>query len=123
VSPLGEDTEKNKMATYNVNARIVTVNANSATLLKIGFADPAQNDQIVRDAVAGLEACGELNGELVLFNGPASLPVACALAHGVAHKYGAVACFDPKLSGYVVCITHNPSFQLGQVIPASEVTE
>ncbi|HBL12173.1 MAG TPA: CRISPR-associated protein Csx3 [Cyanobacteria bacterium UBA11162] len=89
-------------------------------VLRVSFADPAQNDQIVRDAAARLEemaASGELKGgPLLKINGPASLPVACVLAHKVAHMYGAIGVFDPKLGKYVIAITHNPAYQLGDLI-------
>jgi CRISPR-associated protein Csx3 len=42
-----------------------------------------------------------------------------ALAHAVAHLYGYVACYDPKLQGYVVAISHDPSFRPGQLLPAA----
>lgn len=109
---------------YNVTASTVTVNATpAATLLKLAFGAPAQNDQIVRDAVASLEDCEIGGGALVLLNGPASLPVACAIAHAVGHLYGAVGVFDPKLASYVVAISHDPNFAVGDLIPASEVKE
>lgn len=88
--------------------------------LKIGFGSPAQNDQIVRDAETRLNemvASNELSGGAVLrVNGPASLPVAMVIAHAVGHLYGAVACFDPKLAKYVVAISHNPDFTVGDLI-------
>lgn len=85
--------------------------------LKIGFtAEPAPTTRIVPDAVAALGELRLTGGKLVKFNGPAALPVAMALAHAVAHLFGAVACFDPKLSGYVVCITHDPDYPLGQLL-------
>lgn len=34
------------------------------------------------------------------------------------HLFGVVAVFDPKISGYVVAITHDPAFKVGDVIPA-----
>ncbi|MCU0527762.1 MAG: CRISPR-associated protein Csx3 [Elainella sp. Prado103] len=90
-------------------------------VLKIGFGEPAQNDQIVQDAAQCLDqmiASGQLSGGALLkINGPASLPVAFVIAHKVAHLYGAVACFDPKLARYVVCITHDPARKLGDLIP------
>lgn len=90
-------------------------------VLKIGFGEPAQNDQIVKDAAARLDEMvgnGELiGGELLKINGPASLPVACVITHRVAHLYGAIAIYDPKLGGkYVVCISHHPAYRLGDVI-------
>ena len=89
-------------------------------ILRIRFGEPAQNDQIVRDAAARLEqmsASGELaGGPLLKINGPISIPVAFVLAHKLAHIYGAVAFFVPKLGKYVICITHNPGYKLGDLI-------
>jgi CRISPR-associated protein Csx3 len=85
--------------------------------LKIGFtAVVAPTTRIVPDAVAAIGALNLTGGKLVKFTGPAALPVAMALAHAVAHLFGAVACFDPKLSGYVVCTTHDPAYELGQLL-------
>ena len=100
------------MSTYNI--------ALTEGILKIGFGSPAQNDQIVKDAETRLDETvksGELaGGEVVRVNGPASLPVAMVVCHKLAHLYGAVACFDPKLSKYVVAISHNPAYTIGQLI-------
>jgi CRISPR-associated protein Csx3 len=100
------------MTTYNIEL--------DGELLNIGFAEPAQNDQIVQDAAARLDEmqqAGELKGgQLLKINGPASLPVACVLAHKVAHLFGAVGVFDPKLGKYVISITHNPTYKLGDLI-------
>lgn len=89
-------------------------------VLRVGFGDPAQNNQIVRDAEKRLDemvASGELvGGDVIRVNGPASLPVAMVLCHKVAHLYGAVACFDPKLAKYVVAISHNPAYAIGDLI-------
>ena len=97
----------------------ITRNGNT---LKLAFGAPASNDVIVKDAVARLgemDASGELSGGgIILLNGPASLPVACAIAHAIAHRFSAVGVFDPKLNGYVVAVTHDPSVILGSVIPA-----
>lgn len=100
------------MTTYNIEM--------VGGVLKVGFADPAQNDKIVRDAALALDkmtASGELSGgSLLKINGPASLPVACVLVHKVAHLYGAIGIFDPKLGKYVIAITHNPMYKLGDLI-------
>ena len=100
------------MTTYNIEL--------DGERLNIGFADPAQNDQIVRDAAARLDEMAESGqlkgGQLLKINGPASLPVACVLAHKVAHLFGAVGVFDPKLGKYVISITHNPTYKLGDLI-------
>ncbi len=100
------------MSTYNI--------ALDEGILRIGFGSPAQNDQIVKDAAARLDKmieAGELKGgDILRVNGPASLPVAMVLAHKLAHLYQAVACFDPKLSKYVVAIAHGNKFAVGDLI-------
>lgn len=100
------------MSSYNISIENGT--------LKVGFGAPAQNDQIVRDAVARLgelTANGELSGgKIVRINGPASLPVAVAIAHGVNHLYETVAVFDPKLGKYVVAVTHGTEYAVGDLI-------
>lgn len=89
-------------------------------LLKIGFGDPAQNDQIVRfveTRINEMIKSGEISGgEVIKVNGPASLPVAMVFAHKLAHLYQAVACFDPKLAKYVVAIAHGDGYRAGDLI-------
>jgi len=89
-------------------------------VLKVGFADPAQNDKIVADAVAKLNTMietGELaGGSMIKINGPASLPVAVAIAHAIAHLYEVVAVFDPKLGKYVVSVSHGDAYRPGDLI-------
>ena len=89
-------------------------------LLRVGFGDPAQNDQIARDAetrLAEMVKSGELKGgELIRINGPASLPVACVIAHAIGHLYAAVGVFDPKLGKYVVAMSHGPTYKVGDLI-------
>lgn len=108
------------MTTYNIAATPAVVYATPATLLKIGFGSPAQNTEMVKEVQAMLAGM-ELNGKLVLLNGPASLPVAVVLAHKLVHVFGAIGVFDPKLNGYVVSASHDPQFELGQLIPAADV--
>jgi CRISPR-associated protein Csx3 len=86
-------------------------------VLEMSFGVPAQNDKIVPDAVAAVAGLGLKGGRGVKLNGPASLPVAMALAHAVAHLYGWVACFDPKLDRYVVAISHDPTCMPGDLLP------
>lgn len=97
------------MSTYNV----VLENGN---ILKMSFGAPAQNDEIVKDAISAVKALNLEGGKLVKLFGPASLPVAIAIGHEVGHLYGAIACFDPKLAKYVVAISHDPDFVIGQLI-------
>lgn len=100
------------MTTYKIELQ--------AEVLKIGFGEAAQNDQIVQDAAARLAEMsnsGELSGgRLIKINGPTSVPVACVLVHKVSHLYGAVGVFDPKLGKYVIAITHNPEYNLGDLV-------
>jgi CRISPR-associated protein Csx3 len=89
-------------------------------VLRVSFGKASQNDQVVRDAATRLEemlSSGELSGgQLLKVNGPASIPVAFVLAHKLAHIYGAIGYFDPKLGKYVISITHNPQYNLGDLI-------
>ncbi len=89
-------------------------------IMQVNFGDPAQNDEIVKDAATRLEEMaksGELGGgQLLLINGPISVPVAFVLAHKVGHLYGAVGLFDPKLGKYVISITHNPEYKVGDLV-------
>ena len=87
------------------------------TELHIGFGKPAQTPEIVVDAVAAIRDLKLAGGSLLRIHGPFAIPVAIAIAHEVGHLYGAVACFDPKIAAYVVCVTHNPDYALGQMLP------
>lgn len=90
--------------------------------LKVGFNPkaPAQNDEIVKDAYMRLGEMmenGELpGGDLLKITGPASLPVALVIGHAVAHKYGAIGVFDPKLNKFVVSIAHGGKYQIGDLV-------
>jgi len=86
-------------------------------VLKIGFGDPAPNTEIVTEVTETLRGLDLPGGEILLVNGPASLPVAFAMAHHLCHLYGALGVFDPKLSGYVVAVSHDPRFAVGDLIP------
>ncbi len=90
------------------------------TTVSIGFGEPADNTRVVPDAAAALKELSLRGGRGLHFTGPASLPVAMALAHAVAHLYGYIACMDPKLSGYVVAISHDPAFLPGQLIAVTQ---
>ncbi len=107
-------------STYNITTSTVTVAGRPADLLRLAFGEQAQNDRIVVDAAAALESLALKGGDLCLLNGPASLPVACAIAHGIGHLYKGVGVFDPKMTGYVLAIAHGGEYALGQVIPDPE---
>ena len=100
------------MSAYNIEM--------NDSVMKVGFGEPSQNDEIVRAAVARLNEMtenGELSGgDIVKINGPASLPVAVAIAHGVNHLFETVAVFDPKLGKYVVSVTHGTEYKPGDLI-------
>ena len=105
------------MTSYNISARQIDA---GVVLLKVSFGEPADNTVIVRDAVNALAECQLSGGKTVYVNGPASLPVAMVIAHGVCHLFTEVACFDPKLQGFVVAISHGGR-PVGTLIPASAV--
>lgn len=89
-------------------------------VLRVGFGEPAQNDQIVRDATARLDEMAKdgtmTGGSVIRINGPASLPVAVAITHAIAHLYEVVAVFDPKLGKYVVAVSHGTDHNVGDLI-------
>jgi len=96
------------------------INLEDGNVLRVGFGESAQNDAIVRDAcerLAEMTVSGELaGGQILKVNGPASLPVAIAIAHAVAHLYEVVAVYDPKLGKYVVAVAHSGSHAPGDLI-------
>ncbi|MFH1235937.1 MAG: CRISPR-associated protein Csx3 [Parcubacteria group bacterium] len=105
----------------------VLVACSPATLFRVGFRNPAQNDQIVRDVESRMKellpAEGEMGGALALVNGPASLPVAVVLAHHLLHRFSTVAVMDPKIAAYVVVSSHGGNYAVGDAIPAANVKE
>ena len=107
------ESEGSKMTTYNVT---VSEQNDNFVLLKMGFGNPAGNNEIVVDAVRQVKGLELAGGKLVKLNGPASLPVAVAISHELSHIFGAVAAYDPKLSKYVVSVSHSPNFNVGDLI-------
>ncbi len=88
-------------------------------ILAIGFGDEAgSNDQIVREAKEKAQMLKEqVQGtEYLRINGPASLPVAMALAHQFSHVVQAIGAFDPKLGKYVTAISHSPRYREGDLV-------
>ena len=97
----------------------ISAQDSNKAVLNIGFGEPATNSEIVKEATEkSLSIKEELHGKLVLLNGPASLPVAVAIAHQFGHVAAAIGVYDPKLAGYVIAVSHNPAYTVGQVIPA-----
>jgi CRISPR-associated protein Csx3 len=85
-------------------------------ILKIGFGEPTQNDDIVRDAEKALKSLDLKGGPRVFLNGPASLPVAVGIAHDVAHLFGSVFVFDPKMAAYICAVSHTSDYKRGDVV-------
>lgn len=109
-----------KDSTFKID---LSTSEDGSALLKVGFARPAQNDEVVRDAVARVREIvlsGELNAKDVTINGPASFPVAVALAHELGHVTKSVRVFDPKLKRDIVSISHDPSVSVGKKVDAPE---
>lgn len=88
--------------------------------LKIGFGEQAQNDVIVKEVsetLKGMKENGELSGGgLIKLNGPASLPVSITIAHKLIHIFSSIAVFDPKINKYVISVSHDPIYQVGDLI-------
>lgn len=105
------------MALYKIERQRLA----AADLFRVGFADPAQNDEIVKEAKRLLDDLGEVGGRLACINGPASLPVALVLGHALCHVYAAIGVYDPKMAAYVVAVSHDPTYKVGDVIPAASV--
>lgn len=104
------------MSSYNIVVESVSVDGVSGSILRLSFGTAATNAQIVVDAGAALATSEAKGGRFALLNGPASLPVAFVLCHGLAHIYGWVGVFDPKLGGYVVAVSHDPARAVGDVV-------
>ena len=85
--------------------------------LTVGFGSPATNAEICQEVVkTASELFSGRGGSALRVNGPASLPVAFVLGHTVAHLYGCVAVWDPKMQGYVVAISHGGP-EVGSLLP------
>ena len=89
-------------------------------VLVLSFGTPADNDKLVIEVTQIIDNLIDegliTGGELIKLNGPATLPISFVLAHKLNHLYQAVAMYDPKLSKYVVSITHGGKYNLGDLI-------
>lgn len=104
--------------------------SSSEQMLNVNFNPKvtATNAEIIPYVVEKLNELAEsepMRGRLLKVNGACSIPVAYAIAHKVNHLYGAVAIFNPKVpvgggtdivGGYVVAITHDPKYKIGDVL-------
>ncbi|MEP6716867.1 MAG: CRISPR-associated protein Csx3 [Terriglobia bacterium] len=88
----------------------------SVPILKVSLGEPATNAEIVPDAVESIAALHLPGGRGIHIDGAITVPTAMAVAHAVAHLYGYVACYDPKIESYVVVISHDPDFHVGQLL-------
>ncbi|PSB58758.1 CRISPR-associated protein Csx3 [Chamaesiphon polymorphus] len=93
--------------------------------LTVSFGEPANNDRIVIEVSAKIDRLIKSKqirgGKLLKITGRQSIPVAYTICHQVAHLYGAIAIFDPKIGGkgidaYIVVISHSPGYQVGQIL-------
>jgi CRISPR-associated protein Csx3 len=106
------------MTTYHINLE--------GDVLQVGFGETlATGDKIVRDVVTRLDdaiASGEIpGGELIKINGRTSVLVSQVLAYKLGRIYSAIAFFDPKigdkgLDRYVVTVSNNPKYQIGDIL-------
>ena len=137
---VGDILEFNQEQIHTVVSTVAANQDNSSFLLsvgedslKVGFNPELQapGNQIVKDVAARLEELIVSNklrgGALLSINGRASALASFVIAHKLAHLYGAIAVFDPKmgdkgLDRYVVTIEHGSEYQVGEVMayPVSE---
>ncbi|GAX38407.1 CRISPR-associated protein Csx3 [Nodularia sp. NIES-3585] len=98
-------------------------------VLKVGFGQPGNGDQVVRDAALRLDEMiasgGFSGGRLLKIDGPASVAVSYLIANKIADLYGAIAVFDPKIGRpgyktYIVAVTHTPAYKVGELIETDE---
>ncbi len=97
---------------------------NDILIAKINNGIKVDGDQILRDAEAQLQYLinsGQLPGgkQLLIIHGRTTLLASFLIASKVAHQYGAIAMFDPKMGDkgidrYIVTISHSPNYQVGQ---------
>ena len=97
---------------YNIEKKTTV---DSDTTLKVGFGDPSTNAEMVKEVKETLKSL-ELGGRLCKITGPASLPVGATIIHHVAHLFGCISVFDPKLQKFVVCISPDPKWSVGDLI-------
>jgi len=87
------------------------------TLIRGRFGERAEGSHVVRAIVTQLAALPLRGGRLVKLDGPLSVAGAIAVGHRLAHLYGAVAMFDPKVGGYIIAVSHDPTYAVGDVLP------
>jgi len=101
------------MPAFNITA--TPVDNAPGTHLTVGFGEPGDNTQIVRDCDVRLQGLNLQGGQVCLVEGPASLCAAFVLAHRLIHLYQTVAVWDPKLASFVVVASHG-GHELGDLL-------
>ena len=100
-------------------------------VLEVGFTKGlrASGEKVVMDALITIEQMQErgqlTGGKLLKIDGPQSIAVAYLIAHKIAHLYGAIAIFDPKVGKpgfktYIVVISHDPDYAIGTLVETEE---
>lgn len=102
-------------------------------IAKINNAVQVDGDRIVRDAtaqLANLIESGQLPGgkRILQIKGRATVLASFAIANQVAHLYGGVAVFDPRLGErgldkYVMTISHTKNYQVGETVDIQYIPE
>jgi CRISPR-associated protein Csx3 len=121
-----DEWQEAEVSTFSIRYYRAQVSQTDAILLRLSFGDPATNDVIVRGVEATMRKLkddGLSGGKIVLLNGASSLAVMAVITHHLAHLFGTVAIYDPKLEAYIVVVNHGPAFNVGDTIPANAVTE
>lgn len=90
--------------------------ANGLTTVRLSFGEAARNDRIVREAIQAVAALKLRGGRGIKLTGPCSVPAAIAIGHAISHLFGFVAFFDPKIDKYVVCVSHDPAVNPGDLL-------
>lgn len=111
-SNLHTEKQRGKQMFFNIDFD------NNTDILTISFGDPSTNDQIVQFVDQHPTLQNLAGGNRILITGACSLPVSFVICHAVAHKFGFVGVFDPKLKSFVVAVSHDPANPVGTLIPA-----
>ncbi len=114
------------MATYHLNIE--------SNVLKVRFGKPTNGDQVIKDAVVGLEKMvvlgGLSGGKFLKIDGPASVDGLASvavylIAHNISQLYAALAIFDSKIDrpGYktlIIAVSQIPAYKTGKLIETDE---
>jgi CRISPR-associated protein Csx3 len=120
----GEVTEGKRLADLSAPSFLIRRQGDVLSV-QINNAVQVDGDQIVRDAKAQLHSLinsGQLpGGKLLKIHGRSTVLASFVLALELAHRYSAIAVFDPKigdrgLDRYIITISHTPDYQVGDKI-------